>query len=122
MEDKDWFQLSPNNNDIRWWRITDLIDQTYIPNEDEIECYFIIQDGNMSGNFWYVSSWYLNCPNRYADIIYHSTWKWNKPLTSMTEGDVVYLSDNSNIIFKVYDCPHAYKEQQPFCKILERIK
>ena len=74
MDVKPWFQLSPNDY-IRWWKMTDLIDINYLPNESDIECYYIIQDGNMCGNFWYISSWYSHCPNRYADIIYYSNYQ-----------------------------------------------
>ncbi len=118
---KPWLNLSPNNFTEKWWRIIDIIDEKYIQNLHDIRCYYIIQDGNMNGNFWYIASWYLYCPNRYTDILYESTWIFDKKLSEISEGDIVSLLDNPEIQFKAYNSKYSLEEQNKFCKILERI-
>ncbi len=118
---KPWFNLSPNDFTERWWRITEIIDENYIPNKEDIISYYIIQDGSMCGNFWYISCWYKNCLNRYTDIIYESNWNFDKKMQEISEGDVVSLLDNPEIKFKAYNCKYAFEEQTEYCKILERI-
>jgi hypothetical protein len=118
---KPWLDLSPNNFMERWWKVTEIIDVNVRPNNNDIQCYFIIQDGNMCGNFWYVASWYLNCPNRYTNTLYESTWNFDKKLSKIVEGDIVTLLDNPEIKFKAYECKFAFEDQRQFCKILERI-
>lgn len=118
---KPWFDLSPNDFTERWWRITEIIDENINPNIDDIMCYFIIQDGNMGGNFWYTASWYLNCPNRYTYTLYKNTWFFDKQMKEISEGDIISLKDKPNIKFKAYNCKHVFKEQIKYCKILERI-
>lgn len=118
---KPWFHLSPNDFTERWWRTTEIIDYNISPNINDIQCYFIIQDANMCGNLWYVASWYLNCPNRYTNTLYESTWNFDKKLSEITEGDIVTLLDNHEIKFKAFECKLVFEEQIPFCKILERI-
>jgi hypothetical protein len=118
---KPWFQLSPNEWHNKWWKITDIIDETLKPDEFDIECYFIIQDCNMNGNFWHFSCWYFNCPNRYSWTVYESDWFLNKKLSDIFEGDTVYLLDNIGIKYKAYNSPHVFDEQKKFCKILVRM-
>lgn len=118
---KPWFQLNPNEWLDRWWKTTELIDETQQPEENDIECHFIIQDCSMCGNFWHVSSWYFNCPNRYYSTVYKSDWFLHKNLSEILEGDVVYLLDNTDIKFKAYNSPYIFDEQSKFCKILVRI-
>jgi hypothetical protein len=118
---KPWFQLSPNEGRERWWRITELIDDTQKPEENDIECHFVIQDCGMCGNFWYISSWYVNCPNRYSSTVYDFDWFFKKKLNEISEGDIVCLLDNPHIQFKAYNSPHVFNEQRKFCKILVRI-
>jgi len=118
---KPWFHLSPNEFTERWWRVTEIVDENAKPIDDDIMCYFIIQDGNMSGNFWYLTSWYINCPNRYTSVLYPSTWKFNKKMKDISEGDIVSLKENPNIQFKAYNCKLVFEEQMEYCKILERI-
>jgi len=118
-----WFQLDPNNHYERWWRITEIIDETQNPDIDinNVKCYFIIQDCNMCGNIWHVSCWYNYCPNRYSTTISKSDWFLNKQLSDISEGDVVCLNEDINIQFKAYNSPFTHEEQQQFCKILVRI-
>jgi hypothetical protein len=119
---KPWLEMNINNYDGQWWKYCDLIDKNNYPSENDVLCYFIIQDGSMFGNIWYISTWYLNCPNRYADIIYDKSWLFNKRLHEMNEGDIVYLKKNPEFKFKVYNSLTALEQQKQFCKILERVK
>jgi hypothetical protein len=118
--DKPYLYLSPNDN-YKWWRITEIIDETYVQINTDIECYFIIQDANMCGNFWYISTWYFNCPNRYSKTVYNSCWPFDKQFSDILEGDVISLLDSPDIKFKVHNCKNVFEEQTNFCKILERI-
>lgn len=119
---KPWIHLSPNDWAVKWWRITEIEDEMHIiPDEKDIICYYIIQDGNMNGNIWHVSTWYKNCPNRYSDTWYSTDWCFHKELCNIVGGDIVWLTKHPDIQFKAYDCPDVFEEQKKFCKILERI-
>jgi hypothetical protein len=118
---KPWVDLSPCDLTKRWWRITEIIDEKYAPNKFDLRCCYIIQDGNMNGNFWYIACWYLYCPNRYTNILYEYNWMFDKKLSEISEGDIVSLLDNPEIKFKAYNCKNSLEEQKQFCKILERI-
>jgi hypothetical protein len=107
-----------------WWRKPDIVDiQKYQSDKypKNILAYKIIQDANICGHYWYFSTWFFNDPNRYNSTI--TSWLFNKELTDMKEGDIVYLTDYPDIKFTVYYCKFASqsKYQVNFCKILERI-
>ena len=72
----------------------------------------------MSSNFYRISTWYKNDPNRYVTIDSDYTWKFNKKLFDIKEGDIV-KTDNGK--FYAYNCEFCLPEQEKFCKILERI-
>ena len=107
-------------------RTTHLVRTSEIINTDtckqpkkpkDILANIIIQDANMFGEFWYVTTWYIDDPNRYYSHVYKNDWGFNKPLTEMAVGDIVHLTHDPEIQFTVYNC----LEQNKFCKILERI-
>ncbi len=123
MSQKPWTLLDPNDFESMWWRKMDILDTTLysLPKENKyILAYHIIQDGNMGGNFWHVSYWYICDPNRYNTIISSNQWPFNKELTEMMPEDIVYLIENPNIKFNVYYSLFGSSEQKNFCKILER--
>jgi hypothetical protein len=123
--DKPWFKLNPNDFSTEWWRYSDIIDDNIaqiLKDEEEIICYFIIQDCNMCGEYWRVSTWYNNDPNRYSYIIFQTEWNFSKSLIEMKENDIVYLNINPNIKFKVKISRFSVdKNQLEYCKILERV-
>jgi len=122
--DKSWFQLNPNDFSTQWWRSSHIIDTNSlkISKEDtEVNCHFIIQDSNICGEYWRVSTWYKNDPNRYSTIMGQNAWNFSKALILMKENDIVYLNDNPNIKFKVYLCRFLEDNQNDYCKILERV-
>jgi len=128
---KPWLNLSPNDFN-EWWRFSEIIDENNIPKSEDIMCYFIIQDNNMFETYWYVSKWYLNCPNRYSQILYvkpewceeaiceNNWWYFDETLTEIKEGDIVSSLYNRNIKFKAFNCKFVDEKQHKFCKILER--
>ena len=122
--DRPWFQLNPNDFSTQWWRSSQIIDTNsakLTKTDNDVICYFIIQDSNICGEYWRVSTWYNNDPNRYSTIMGQTNWNFSKPLIAMKENDVVYLNTNSDIKFKVYNCKFSDTEQQDYCKILERV-
>jgi len=121
--DKPWLQLNPNDFSTQWWRSSHIIDANsakIFKSENEAICYFIIQDSNMCGEYWRVSKWYNNDPNRYSTVLGKTNWNFSSSLIQMKENDIVYLNDNSNIKFKVYFCRFSEDNQRDYCKILER--
>ena len=68
----------------------------------------------IGGNFWYVSTWLFDDPNRYNSTIH--SWIFNTELTNMKEGEIVYLTNYPDIKFA-----RQSQEQVDYCKILERI-
>lgn len=121
---KPWFQLNPNDFSTQWWRSSHIIDTNsakLMTTDTEVICHFIIQDSNMCGEYWRVSTWYDNDPNRYSTIMGKNAWNFSKPLIEMKENDVVYINTNPDIKFEVYNCKFSDTEQQDYCKILERV-
>ena len=124
MNIKPWVLLNPDDIDSLWWRHNKIIDtdkaKTYKTFQDSL-AHIIIQDGNMGGIFWHFSTWYINDPNRYANIIYTHFWPFNKQLLEMNNNEIVYLKDFPDVKFTVYRCKFVLPEQNKYCKILERI-
>ena len=121
---KPWNTLDPNDFKTMWWRKTDIVDFEKYQSDKypkNILAYKIIQDANIGGHYWYVSTWFFNDPNRYNSTMF--SWLFNKELTNMKEGDIVYLTDYPDIKFMVHYCKFASQSQYQvnFCKILERI-
>ena len=116
---KPWFQLNPNDYTTQWWRSSNIINNNYTQlykDEKDILCHFILQDCNIAGEYWRVSTWYENDPNRYSQILFQNEWKFSK------EHDIVHLNTNTDIKFKVSLCSFLIQENQiNFCKILERV-
>ena len=84
--DKPWFQLNPNDFSTQWWRNSHIIDTNsakIFKPENEAICYFIIQDSNMFGEYWRVSTWYNNDPNRYSTVLGKTNWNFSKSLFQM---------------------------------------
>ena len=76
----------------------------------------------MGGNYWYFSTWYFDDPNRYNSKVYDSDpWIFNKELTDMKQGEIIYLTNSPDIKFIVYYCKFSSQCQLDYCKILERI-
>jgi hypothetical protein len=124
MDYKPWSLLDPNDFQSMWWRKNEIIDNDKLQTNKELTdilAYIIIQDGNMGGIFWYTSTWYINDPNRYNSMIFESDWPFNKELTDMKPGDIVYLTENQEIQFNVNYSSFGLPNQRDFCKILERI-
>jgi hypothetical protein len=123
--DKPWFNLDPNDFSTQWWRFSVIIDDDLaknIKNENDTLCYFILQDCNMGGIFWRVSTWYNNDPNRYSQTMCQTEWNFSKPLIDMHKNDIVYLNTNADIKFKVNLCRFTRNHfDMSFCKILERV-
>lgn len=120
-----WFQLDPNNYSEQWWLYSHIIDKNYaeiFKDESEIQCEIIIQDCNVSGIFWRVSTWYTNDPNRYSHTLLESKWNFSKSLKEMKENDILHLNTHPNIKFKVAK-PTFFieKDKTDFYKILERV-
>lgn len=120
---KPWFKLNPNNNSDRWWLYTSIINTktAQIEKKDtDIICYLIIQDynNNTKSVFYRISTWYRNDPNRYTTIYTDYTWKFDKKLCDIKEGDIVSTGDEK---FNAYNCNFCLPEQKEFFKILERI-
>jgi hypothetical protein len=125
---KPWILLNPNDFNSMWWRKDEIVDiQKYHLNKDpkdlkDIIAYNIIQDSNMGGNYWHFSTWFSNDPNRYNSTVYDSDpWIFNKELTDMKQGEIVYLTNSPHIKFIVYYCKFSSQCQLDYCKILERI-
>jgi hypothetical protein len=121
---KPWNKLNPNDFESMWWRKTEIVDFEKYKSDKypkNILAYKIIQDANIGGHYWYVSTWFFNDPNRYNSTIF--CWLFNKELTDMKEGEIVHLTDYPDIKFRVYYCTFASQSQYQvnFCKILERI-
>lgn len=124
MENKPWFSLNPDDFISMWWRKDDILDITKNnSNKDpsDILAYIIIQDGNMGGIYWHISTWYIDDPNRYHSMIIGNYWPFNKELTNMAPGDIIYLSEHPDIKFNVYYSNFGLPNQRNFCKILQRI-
>lgn len=120
--DKPWFKLDPNNSKDPWWLYTSITDTTTASMEKsdlDIQCYFIIQDHNMEGIFYRISVWFKNDPNRYTSTRYNNSWKFNKKLNEMNEGDIV---NTFSCNFKVYNCRFSAPSQIDMCKILVRVE
>ena len=123
MKNRPWTLLNPNEYTSMWWKQTEIINVELYDIRKSLDvslAHFIIQDGNMGGNFWHVCSWYINDPNRYSTIYYPNNWPFNKPLTDMSENETVYLINNPNVKFIVSLCKFSLPEQTNFCKILQR--
>ena len=122
---KPWILLDPNDFNSMWWRKDEIVDiQKYHLNKysKDILAYNIIQDGNMGGNYWHFSTWYFDDPNRYNSRVDDSDpWIFNKELTDMKQGEIVYLTNYPDIKFMVYYCKFSSQFQLDYCKILERI-
>jgi len=124
INDKPWFLLNPDDIDSQWWRHNKIIDIYKATTQKTIQdslAHIIIQDGNMGGHFWHFSTWYIDDPNRYANIIYTNRWPFNKQLLEMNNNEIVYLNDFPDVKFIVYRCKFGLPEQNKYCKILERI-
>jgi hypothetical protein len=124
MSQTPWNLLDPNDFQSMWWRKTEILDINmcqYTKEPKDILAYYIIQDGNMGGNFWYTTLWYMNDTNRYNEIISQYQWPFNIELTDMKPGNIVYLTEHPDIQFNVHYSLFCRPEQQKFCKILERI-
>jgi hypothetical protein len=124
MSQKPWSLLDPNDYQSMWWRKNQILDINicqYTKEPTDILAYYIIQDGNMGGNFWHITMWYVNDPNRYNFIMFPNQWPFNIELTNMKPGDIIYLTKNPNIKFNVHYSLFGRPEQHKFCKILERI-
>jgi hypothetical protein len=120
--DKPWFKLDPNNLRDRWWLYTSITDtkKAFIDkNNMNIQCYFIIQDHNMGNNFYRISVWFKDNPNRYACVKHDYDWLFDKKLNEMNEGDIVNIYSCK---FKVYNCRFVSPLQIDMCKILEIIE
>jgi len=121
---KPWILLDPNDFNSMWWRTNEIVDFTKYKSDKypkNILAYKIIQDANIGGPYWYFSTWFFNDHNRYNSTIID--WPFNKELTDMTEGEIVYLTDYPDIKFMVYYCKFARQCQYQvnYCKILERM-
>jgi hypothetical protein len=121
---KPWILLDPNDFNSMWWRTNEIVDiQKYKSDKypKNILAYKIIQDANIAGHYWYFSTWFFNDTNRYNSTILD--WPFNKELTDMKEGEIVYLTDYPDIKFMVYYCKFASQCQYQvnYCKILERL-
>ena len=121
---KPWNTLNPNDFESMWWRKPDIVDIEKYQSDKypkNILAYKIIQDANIGGHYWYFSTWFFNDPNRYNSTILDSLF--NKELTDMKEGEIVYLTDYPDIKFMVYYCKFASQCQYQvnYCKILERL-
>lgn len=118
---KPWFKLDPNNFSDRWWLYTSIVDTETAKiqkTEADVLCYLIIQDHNISSAFYRISTWYKNDPNRYVTIDSDYTWKFNKKLIDIKEGDIINIENGK---FYAYNCKYVLPHQKEFCKILERI-
>lgn len=112
--DKPWFKLNPNDEKDRWWLYTSIINvKTAAQNkkDDDILGHFIIEDKN----YYRLSTWYKDDPNRYLSIVYNINWGFNTNFHKIKEGDIVTKKDFK---FKAYDC---IVKQNKKCIILERI-
>jgi hypothetical protein len=121
---RPWLQLNPNDFSTQWWRSSHIIDANnakIVKSDNEVICYFIIQDSNMCGEYWRVSTWYNNDPNRYSTVLGQTNWNFSSSLIAMKENDIVYLNHNPNIKFKVNLCRFSEDNQKDYCKILERV-
>lgn len=121
---KPWFLLDDKNPNPFWWRTTEIVNTTTSKTTKEnkdILANIIIQDCDMFGNCWHVSTWYIDDPNRYYTHLNNNSWIFNKPLKEMVVGDIVYFIHHPEIQFNVYNCSFGDIEQQSFCKILERL-
>jgi hypothetical protein len=122
---KPWILLDPNDFNSMWWRKDEIVDiQKYRLKKEpkDILAYNIIQDSNMGGNYWHFSTWFSNDPNRYNSKVDNSDpWIFNKELTDMKQGEIIYLTNSPHIKFIVYYCKFSSQCQLDYCKILERI-
>ena len=117
---KPWFQFEPFN--YKTHKNTRNPKSQLYKDETEVLCHFIVQDCNMGGVYWIVSTWYNNDPNRYFEVLYKIEWNFSKTLIEMKENDMVHLNTNPNIKFKVSLCKGVMQKNQiNFCKILERV-
>jgi len=123
--DKPWLQLDPNDFTTQWWRYSNIVDNDLniiIKDVNNTLCHFILQDCNLGGIFWRVSTWYNNDPNRYSETVYQNEWNFSKSLIDMQKNDIVCLNTNTNIKFKVSLCKFIRRPYDiSFCKILERV-
>lgn len=127
MDNKPWVLLDPNDFESKWWRKNEILDADKFHEftklnkaSDDILAYIIIQDHNIGGYYWYISTWYINDPNRYNSVITENYWPFNKELVLMKPGDIVYLNEEPNICFNVFYSNFGLPNQKEFCKILER--
>lgn len=122
---KPWILLDPNDFNSMWWRKDEIVDMKKYHLKKypkDIVAYNIIQDGNMCGNYWHFSTWFFDDPNRYNSRVDDSDpWIFNKELTDMKQGEIVYLTNSPDIKFMVYYCKFSSQFQLDYCKILERI-
>ena len=120
--DKPWFKLDPNNLLDRWWLYTSITD-TKIASQpksnDDIICFLVIQDHNIGGDFYRISKWYKNDPNRYVIKVNNLNWIFDKRLVDMKEGEIVTRFPYK---FQVYNSKFCDANQKKYLKILERIE
>jgi len=119
---KPWFNLDPTNSKDPWWLYTSIINTNtanMLKNDHDIICYVLVHDNDVRGEFYRVSTWLKNDPNRYLFIKYEYNWGFSKLFKDMNEGDIIHTDLNNK--FKVYNCRFLSQSQNQFCKILERI-
>ena len=119
--ERPWFNLDPNNLYDRWWLYSSIIDTKKHKATKfitDIQCYLVLQEQDMNGIFYRITTWYKDDPNRYQCRKYDKEIMIQKKIQDMHEGDIV---DIDNMKFKIYNCRFSSPLQINFCKILERI-
>jgi hypothetical protein len=115
-----WHLLDPTNRSDPWWIASRNLLRVKRDNSQNIECYFIIQDCNVSASYYRIFVWYKNDSERYFSV-HDDDYDFDVKLSELTEGSVI--KNHKDIYFRVLDCQFCKTEsQKKYVKILERIE
>lgn len=90
---KPWLELFPGKGD--WWISSMNMRPTPRHKKQDIICYYIMQDCNMSGEYHRVFTWYKCDSNRYFEIKNHQNWDFNEDFVNFKNDDVVLNKYNN---------------------------
>jgi hypothetical protein len=100
---KPWLELSPNKGN--WWISSINLRPTLKNNKKDILCYYIIQDCNMSGEYYRVFTWYKYDNNRYFEIKRPHNWDFKEDFINFNNNDVLLNKYNNKYkVFVKHEC------------------
>lgn len=129
---RPWLLLSPYTRDDKWWLgyRNDRHPEKHprfnkFPQEENIICYYVIQDCNsMGGKYYRVFTWYKNNDVRYLTVEGSLNFMQNLPdytkdLIEIKEGEI--YENKSGNKFRVIDCKFSEFDSRKYVKIFELV-